>query len=507
MNKYTVFKTGTKNNYLHSPYLEQILLLHPVLSHLLELKDKGEDLNAWLNREAEKGITLETGEHISHDQLQYYIRKYMFLSDFGYFDSLDTKNDICGRLTEQNIKEFLANSEQLTLEVTEDCNLKCDYCGYGKFYTPYENRSTKHMDISIAKKIFDYMSEAWNSNLNKSHNKDIFLSFYGGEPLMNFPLIKEMVDYSTSLPLKHNRMFFSMTSNGLLVEKYMDFLADHRFSLLISLDGNEIHNGYRVLPNGKSSHSLVIKNIEALRTKHPDYFKKYVNFATVLHNKNSVSEVYQYFNKTFGKKPQISELSPIRIVEEQKELFRKTYKNFNESLTTSQDYCDIRRDYLMEIPEGRDVCTFLSIYKGFVYNSMKRFLFPNNKQTYIPTATCVPFSKKMFITVNGEILPCERIDRRFILGQVNNENVSLDFKEITQKYNQLYDNISALCQNCYRNRSCEHCMFYLDVDNLPVDCPGCSNIKRFAAYMAAQISALENNPNLYSLFMEEFNIS
>ena len=75
---------------------------------------------------------------------------------------------------------------------------------------------------------------------------------------MNFAFIKEIVNYVKQLKLQHNRFSFSMTTNGVLLKKHMDFLYENDFNLLISLDGDEKNNAYRVFVNGKPSYETIL---------------------------------------------------------------------------------------------------------------------------------------------------------------------------------------------------------------------------------------------------------
>ena len=91
-----------------------------------------------------------------------------------------------------------------------------------------------------------------------------------------------------------------MTTNGVLLNKHMDFLVKHNFEVMISLDGGKHNNSYRVFHNGKSSFEVIIKNLNLLKSTYPDFFEK-VAYNAVLHNRNSVTEVYNYFKKKLVK--------------------------------------------------------------------------------------------------------------------------------------------------------------------------------------------------------------
>jgi len=92
-------------------------------------------------------------------------------------------------LTPNHIRYQLSNLQQLTFEVTDACNLHCAYCGYGEFYFDHDKRENKMLPVEKAIRIIDYLVEFWNSDLNVSENRNVYISFYGGEPLLNMPFI------------------------------------------------------------------------------------------------------------------------------------------------------------------------------------------------------------------------------------------------------------------------------------------------------------------------------
>jgi uncharacterized protein len=74
-------------------------------------------------------------------------------------------------ISPNNIKQVLANLRQITFEITDACNLKCKYCGYGEFYEDYDKRENINLPIEKAFAILDYLFDLWQSNINLSANK------------------------------------------------------------------------------------------------------------------------------------------------------------------------------------------------------------------------------------------------------------------------------------------------------------------------------------------------
>lgn len=246
---------------------------------------------------------------------------------------MEIKNYISAEI----IQRSLTNTPQITFEVTDACNLDCVYCGYGKLYSDYDNRENKALDIEKAKNLLNYLISLWNSPLNISTHNSLSVSFYGGEPLLNFSFIEKLVKYTKNLKSKHRQFVYNMTTNGMLLHKYIDFLVENDFRLLISLDGTEQNNSYRINKKGGDSFRQVIANVNWIKSKYPDYFLKRINFNAVLHNRNSVNDIYDFFKRNYNKIARIGALNDTGIRDDKKDEFIKMYQNVTDSLMQSEN--------------------------------------------------------------------------------------------------------------------------------------------------------------------------
>lgn len=407
-------------------------------------------------------------------------------------------------ITPEHVLNSLANLPQLVFEVTDACNLKCKYCAYGEFYSDFDKREDKMLPLSKAKQLIDYLNQFWNSGRNTSAKSVTYISFYGGEPLVNFAFIKEMVEYiKTNIDQSHRKILFSMTTNAILLHRYMDYLVENDFHILVSLDGNEKNNGYRVDCQGNGSFERVVRNVDLLREKYPEFFDKNVNFNAVFHNRSTVEEVYRFFKDKYDKTPTISELNNSGIRPDKLEEFNRTYRNSEESLRQSEHYEEIEKDMFMGASSYKSLALYLHQYSGNYYRDYTDLLFDKENVKYIPTGTCLPFSKKMFVTVNGKILPCERIGHQFGLGQVTDSGVELDPAAIAHKYNVYYGKLEKQCSHCKNRPSCIQCIFNLkDVENTPI-CYGFMNEAMMEEYKQRQLQFLRKHPEAYREIMEK----
>lgn len=146
----------------------------------------------------------------------------------------------------------------LSIWVTNNCNMKCDYC-YEK------NKSNLNMDASYINSIIDFIDKVYP----QSDSPNLFVKFFGGEPLLNFTFIKEFIKIMDNSKGKYGIVRYSMTTNGtLLTHEIIDYLKMHQIECSISIDGYpDIHNLQRKMKNGNDSWHYIENHLEyALNT-------------------------------------------------------------------------------------------------------------------------------------------------------------------------------------------------------------------------------------------------
>lgn len=228
--------------------------------------------NSYIYERGTGYISLVPRSYMSQgDKASYYSEKIKYLKRFGLITSTQELEYDYKLLEKQDIVDALINTHQIIFEVTDKCNLECFYCGYGHFYDNYDIRENKNMSFDLFKALYDHLIELWEN----SHSQGctyLRISFYGGEPLCNFPFIQEAVEYVKNNPIRNKRIVFSMTTNAVLLDRYMDFLVNNDFEILISLDGNKYNDSYRVFKNGEGSFDAVIANVDKLYSTYPSFF-------------------------------------------------------------------------------------------------------------------------------------------------------------------------------------------------------------------------------------------
>ncbi len=157
----------------------------------------------------------------------------------------------------------------MCLHIAHDCNLRCTYCfaSTGDFGT-----GRKLMPVETGKMAIDFL-------LEKSGNREnLELDFFGGEPLMNFDAVKEIVQYAREREKEYGKHFrFTITTNGLLLDDdKIDFINKEMSNVVLSIDGRkEVNDRIRVTPNGKGSYDIILPKFRQLvdaRSKDKDYY-------------------------------------------------------------------------------------------------------------------------------------------------------------------------------------------------------------------------------------------
>lgn len=498
-----LIKTQLENNYLVATAVSQIILLHPILKEIIEYeRDKGDFSSLLTQAEQNNDPAILPVSQVlfsTMEEVKYYYRYFLFLKENKFFDPFSLHKLTNSRYTASDIQHFVAGTSHISFEVTDRCNLECVYCCYGELYTGFDNRTDKDTTFDTARKIIDHW---WKERRNRSvipTVDQVNFGFYGGEPLLNFPLIQQVVAYVKEKLPSSVQIGFSMTSNGILLDKYMQFLAENNFLLMISLDGDFEHNKYRVNKDGSYSFHTICRNVELLRKKYPDYYDKNVEFNTILHDRNNRRKVMDFFLKRFGKTPHLSPLSKMDVREEKRTVFENMRRVQPDDSPTDEAAPNSNTSGKQEplITDVFDVRGVVFSQTRYIVRKYAQLLENLPRKVIVSTGTCAPFSKKIFITVNGKILPCERVPQYFSMGTVDETAVHLDYEGIAKKYNDWYAKMGNTCNNCHDCHYCSQCIFYL---NLNDDCVSCDRFKSKADYakkLARTISKIETTPATY----------
>lgn len=317
------------------------------------------------------------------------------------------------------------NITGLILLIIQDCNLRCSYC-YGDG-GEYNNKGI--MSFDTAKQSINYL-------INQSGNeKDLFVTFFGGEPLLRFDFIKELVDYIHTVEKLYNKKFhFSMTCNGtLLNQEITNFILENKISVTISIDGNEeVHNFNRYYSNKSGSYSKVIENSKQLRNS-----TKVLARATVTNKELNVNNIYSHLYdlgfSTVNIAPCINKISK------------------EEYLTLTDNYISLVHSFSQFIKNKK----FKEAKKiSSVMKVLSRIHFSSKSNCF-----CGAGKNMLAVDINGFFYPCQRFvgTKEFIMGSVFNGLNSNDCDKILGSFS--IENHTS-CNKCWCKNICGGCCPY-----------------------------------------------
>ena len=176
------------------------------------------------------------------------------LKESGKLFSPDTFEPMAGKLKEKTAGVVKA----LCLHIAHTCNLNCSYCfaSQGKYHG---DRAV--MSFEVGKQALDFLVA------NSGSRRNLEVDFFGGEPLMNFDVVKKLVAYARSIEKQYNKNFrFTLTTNGMLIDDdVIDFANREMSNVVLSLDGRkEIHDRFRVDYAGKGSWEQIVPKFQKL---------------------------------------------------------------------------------------------------------------------------------------------------------------------------------------------------------------------------------------------------
>ena len=443
-----VFLDDSGNGYLYSPYKKKMIYLYRALYSAIEyclhcLKPVDELL---CSDSFILSLDNKTKQDIS------------FLYNHGFLT--DTTEDYSDNQIQYDFDCHYSDVKQYCFELTQKCNLQCTYCCYGDLYEHEGNDHTKEMSADNAYVLIDTICEDYQNRYGNSVLKNITIGFYGGEPLLRMDLLKSIVQYCECRSKSINNLRFSyiITTNGILLQRYINFLIKHNFMIMVSLDGNYENSAFRTTSMGKNVFNTVFKNLCYINDHYSAFFDKNITFNSVVHSKNSPTEIVDFFYKSFKKIPQLSEIASEQIKQGSLAEFRNVYKPI---CINCKDFNGIipQTEYLHVDKEMKNIPHFF--YKLLDMNIADwsdLFCIIQNSQ---PFNICLPFVNKVFISADGKLHLCEHIGSGYSFGYIDLESkkiiLNIDFmNRISKEYisKQL-----EKCNQCYNSLFCEQCVF------------------------------------------------
>ncbi len=314
----------------------------------------------------------------------------------------------------------------MCLNVAHDCNLRCKYC----FASTGEYGSgRKLMDIETGKRAIDFLLKYSGTR------KNLEMDFFGGEPLMNFDLVKEVVKYARSKEKEYNKNFrFTITTNGvLLTEDKMDFINKEMSNVVLSLDGRkEVNDRLRVRVDGSGSYDQIVPNFQKFVKMRGDG-QYYVRGTFTKYNKDFADDVLHFYAKGFEQisiEPVVTDPKlPYALTEEDlPEVFAEYEKLSNQIIETRRngEFFNFFH-FMIDLDQGP--C------------AIKRL------------RGCGCGNEYVCVTPEGDVYPCHQFVGKpeWVMGSVHNLSVNEVMKESFAK-STVY--AKEECKNCWAKFYC-----------------------------------------------------
>ncbi|WP_020060781.1 thioether cross-link-forming SCIFF peptide maturase [Bacillus sp. 123MFChir2] len=308
----------------------------------------------------------------------------------------------------------------LCLNVAHTCNLSCEYCfaSQGKY-----NGNRAIMSYEVGKKAIDYLLE------NSGHHRNLDIDFFGGEPLMAWKVVKQIVTYARSKEKEYKKKFrFTFTTNGMLLnDEVTDFLNKEMYNVVLSLDGRkEVHDHLRKTVTGKGSYDYIVPKFQEFIEKRGD--KEYYVRGTYTHNNvDFTNDIFHIADLGFDK------LSMEPVICDPREPYALTEKDLQEIYN---QYEILAKEMLKREEEGN----------GFTFY---HYMLDLSEGPCIQKriSGCGSGTEYLAVTPWGELFPCHQFvgDQEYSMGNVwdgiTKQETQCQFKE----------------SNCYSKPECQNC--------------------------------------------------
>ena len=351
------------------------------------------------------------------------MKKYGHLEDVNEAEILECIEDVraleeSGKLFSEDKYEALAynyknNSnvvKALCLHVAHTCNLNCSYCfaSQGKY-----QGDRALMSFEVGKQAFDFLIA------NSGTRRNLEVDFFGGEPLMNWDVVKQLVAYARSVEKEHGKNFrFTFTTNGMLIDdEVIDFLNREMSNVVLSLDGRrEVNDHFRRDYAGRGSYDTIVPKFQKLVESRGG--KNYYVRGTFTHNNvDFTNDILHMADLGF------TELSMEPVVCPPDDPYALTEEDLPKLF---EQYEILAKEMIKRKKEGR----------GFTFYHYMLDL-KNGPCIYKRITGCGSGTEYMAVTPWGELYPCHQFvgDPKYSLGNiwdgVKNTSVQDEFRSCT----------------------------------------------------------------------------
>ena len=381
---------------------------------------------------------------------------------------------------------------KITLQVTQNCNFRCTYCPYTSNSTGMRTHNSKRMSLDTAKRAIDFARD------HCVDTSEFMVGFYGGEPTLEFELMKAIVEYSKQV-LCGKKVEYNFTTNASLISDEMaSFFEENGFVLVVSLDGpKRLNDRNRKLASGKgSAFDATMASLQNIHDNHPKLFE-YTTCNMVMDPSCDIDEYFGIVNDY----PFLSNRIRVSILEDDHMenkihasssfLEKNAYYDFLELLYTINRF-DI--DLLPNVKVTDMSRTIEACYRD------DEQAFSALGEEDFPGGQCIPGAHAPMVTVDGRIVVCERINEESRALNIGSVFTGFDFAAIKRVLNA--PGICGFkCKHCFAIKFCSVCVndCIKGDDFSPVQVKKCDETRDGAEYRIRKRILLKEVAEFYPL--------
>ena len=324
------------------------------------------------------------------------------------------------------VKQRKTVVKALCLHIAHDCNLACKYCFAEE--GEYHGRRAL-MSFEVGKKALDFLIA------NSGNRRNLEVDFFGGEPLMNWQVVKDLVAYGREQEKIHDKNFrFTITTNGVLLnDEIQEFVNKEMDNVVLSLDGRqEVNDHMRPFRNGKGSYDLIVPKFQKLAESR-DQQKYYVRGTFTRENLDFSKDVLHFADLGF------EQISIEPVVGEDTDFYSIQKEHLPQIF---EEYDILAKELIKREKEGRGVNFF-------------HFMIDLDGGPCISKrlSGCGSGTEYLAVTPWGDLYPCHQFvgDEDFLMGNVDD---GITRPEIAEEFRGCSVYSKDKCKNCFAKFYC-----------------------------------------------------
>ena len=326
-----------------------------------------------------------------------------------------------------------------TIEITQQCNLRCRYCCYSGEYNDRRTHSTKHMSDATLNSCVDFIGKTMDSK-----ETPITVCFYGGEALLAIDKIAWTID---ELRKRHPQVVFefSISTNGVLMNRrIIEWICSvPNLKVTVTVDGRpEVHDDNRITKDGRGTFGLIMENLHLFYQLAPSEYLSRIQFISTVKSISNVTDLNDFWmNDALLKKTRPKHISSIIPNFEKKERVESNMEVFDRFFRNAFN-------------------TYVRGEENILTDELKRFVSVIERRKYFKVPepqrfrTCLNNLYSCFITADGVLYACERFCEKLSIGSLLD---GVDVERCKHLNESFLQRKNKYCSKCWAHRLCRIC--------------------------------------------------